>query len=213
MFDFDLQFVCNGFVLLLAMDFESGFAFLCKKKKVFNVLGIVAAGLCIWIGISSGLFYAGKNRAAVKLYPGYTDAWVDMLSELKDTKEMEEIADKILLRNRSVSLAYSAKARAAYGKGNFEDMISYKLKAISVSRYEKNEYLDYFNMLYVGVQLYSSMEDANSIGICMKRLKEIPEMMEEVLEKTDKYAWRIKDKPDLVLPEEYWDVLNTLPDL
>lgn len=210
MFDFDLQFVCNGFVLLLAMDFDSGSGLKLRKRKAFYVSGIMLAGLCIWIGTASGLFYAGKNRAAVKLYPGYTDAWVDMLSELKDAEKMETIADEILSRNQSVSLAYSAKARIAYANGDFENMIQYKLKAISFSRYERSEYLDYFDMLYVGVQIYSSMGDNASAAVCIERLREIPVMMEEVLEGTDQYAWEIKDKPELTLPEEYRDALEKL---
>lgn len=135
-----------------------------------------------------------------------------MLANLEDAGKMEEIADEILSRNSSISLAYSAKARSAYGKGNFEDMIFFKRKAIALSRYEKNEYLDYFNMLYVGVQLYSSMGDTASAAVCIEELKEIPKMMEEVLEGTDAYAWRIKDKPELTFPEEYQDILDELPE-
>ena len=89
-------------------------------------------------------------------------------------------------------------------------MIQYKLKAISLSRYEREEYLDYFDMLCVGVQLYSSMGDNNSAAVCIERLKEIPVMMEEVLEGTDKLAWKIKDKPELTLPEEYLDALEDI---
>ncbi len=38
----------------------------------------------------------------------------------------------------------------------------------------------------------------------------IPVMLQTVLEGTDEYAWVIKDKPDLTLPDEYQEILDEL---
>lgn len=57
MFDFDLQFICNGFVLLLAMDFDSGSVFGCRKNKAFQISGVVLGVFCVLIGAASGLFF------------------------------------------------------------------------------------------------------------------------------------------------------------
>ena len=125
---------------------------------------------------------------------------------------MGELADKILFWNQSVSLAHSAKARLAYAEGDFEAMIEYKRKAIALARYELEEYLDYFDMLYTGIWLYAEAGDENSALYCRKKLLEIPDMLKEVLEGTDALAFRIHDKPELELPEEYKKAVESLKD-
>ena len=142
------------------------------------------------------------------MYPDYTNAYVSMLPQVENVDDMERVADEVLSRNRSVSLAYDAKARAAYARGDFEGMISYKLKAISLAKYELDEYLDYFQMLYVGMRLYMENGDASSAEYCRERLMEIPDMLDEVRRGTDKLAWKINDKPELVLPDEYQEVFG-----
>ena len=210
LFDFDFQFVSLAFILILAMDLDSGDVLEIQSRNVIRGVGGVAAAISVWLGISSGLYQLDRWDAALKVYPGYTDARISKLSKLEDADEMEPIADGILEWNKSISLAYSAKARAAYAKGDFVSMITYKQKAISLSRYTLDEYLDYFNMLYVGAQLYQSNGDSNSAMYCIQKLLEIPSMLEQVLDGTDGIAWKIKDKPDLKLPDEYQDVIDLL---
>lgn len=210
MFDFDFQFISNWFVLLLVLDLDSGADIVIKRYGILRCAGGILTGICIWVGAASCFFHFGNDRAAVKVYAGYTDAWVSMLSKLENADEMEMIADEIVLRNQSVSLAYSAKARAAYARGDFDKVIFYKKKAIALSQYELDEYLDYFEMLYVGVQLYEASGDSASAGICVQQIKEIPNMLARVLEKTNAYAWVIRDKPDLTLPDEYQEILEGL---
>lgn len=210
MFDFDLQFIVIGFVLLLAMDLETGQVWKnCKKLWIQITAGILIIVNC-WLAVASGLYRMGKLEAAVAVYPGCTGAWVGMLSQAEDTKEMEYLAEKILFWNKSVSLAYSAKARLAYAEGDFEAMIEYKQQAIDLARYELEEYLDYFDMLYTGIQLYAQAGDENSAVYCRQKLLEIPDMLEKVLEETDKLAFQIHDKPELDLPEEYKEVTEYL---
>ena len=212
MFDFDLQFIVIGFVLLLAMDLETGKVWKnCKKMWLRIAAGILIVVNC-WLGIASGLYRTGNLKAAVTVYPGCTGAWLGMLSKAEDTEEMGELADKILFWNQSVSLAHSAKARLAYAEGDFEAMIEYKRKAIALARYELEEYLDYFDMLYTGIRLYAEAGDENSALYCRKKLLEIPDMLKEVLEGTDALAFRIHDKPELELPEEYKKAIESLKD-
>ena len=238
--DFDLQFLAVGFVLILAMDLEPESTGLAQKKgkhkkniqknriqkkrllvaategyqlKDWRILlgsGILLGAVSLWLGTASLFYYCESYELAVRIYPGYTEAWKDLLTQAGDVTEMERLADKILSQNESVSLAYSAKARAAYAEGDFGEMIRNKQRAIALSRYELAEYLDYFDMLYVGIQLYSVNGDMQSAAYCRERLLEIPDMLEEVLKQTSALAWRIHDKPELELPEEYMEMLEEL---
>ena len=233
--DFDLQFLAVGFVLILAMDLmpesmepaqKKGIQRKNTQKKYRQTItktgygrkdwyillcaGMLLGAVSLWLGIASLLFYCEKYELAVRIYPGYTEGWTALLTQAEDVAEMERLADKILSQNKSVSLAYSAKARAAYAEGDFGEMILNKRQAIALSRYELAEYLDYFDMLYVGVQLYTANGDMGSAAYCKERLLEIPDMLKGVLEQTGDLAWQIRDKPELELPEEYLKVLREL---
>ncbi len=48
--------------------------------------------------------------------------------------------------------------------------------------------------------LYMENGDVESAEYCKGRLMEIPGMLDEVRQGTDKLAWKINDKPELVLP-------------
>ena len=148
--------------------------------------------------------------AAAQFYPGNTNAWMQLLTETEKAKEMEEIADKILVLNPDNPLANNAKARVAYSKGDFSNMIRYKTHALDFYRYDLAEYLDYFNMLYVGYQIYLGNNDPSSAEVCVEQMREIPERIEKVLEETDPLAYEIQDKPELKLPEEYQEILQAI---
>ena len=135
---------------------------------------------------------------------------MEILTESESVEDMEKISDQILVMNPTNSLAVNAKGRVSYSKGNFGDMIRYKLQALEYYRYNLSEYLDYFNMLYVGYQLYIENNDMDSAQICVDHILEIPDMLEEVSKETDPIAYNIDDKPELELPEEYQMILQTL---
>lgn len=231
--DFDLQFLAVGFVLILAMDlgpgnmeparkigkqknhkkhrrFAGAAGYRLRDWRILLVSGALPGIVSLWLGIASLFFYCDSYEVAVRIYPGYTEGYTALLVQAENVDEMERLADEILAQNKSVSLAYSAKARAAYAEGDFGEMILNKQQAIALSRYELAEYLDYFDMLYVGVQIYTANGDMASADYCRERLLEIPDMLEEVLEQTSPLAWRIHDKPELELPAEYLMALSEL---
>ena len=149
----------------------------------------------------------GKTDLCLAMYPDYTGAWIDKLSAVRDVGEMDDTADRILRLNCSVSLAYSAKARAAYADGDLENMIVWKQEAIRLAKYDLDEYLDYFDMLSTGISLYESAGDKTSAAYCAQKLSEIPEGLSHLLEETDLLAWKIRDTPELSLPPAYQERL------
>ena len=207
--DFDLQFPIIWFILLLCLTEDV------TEKTIHIHRGVTFAAvvmgcLCLYFGTVSGLYYTGKIETCAKLYPYHTQANSMLLQQAETAEEMDVFAQQVLKVNPSSSLAWSAKARAAYANGNFEWVIQYKEKAISLARYAKEEYLDYFEMLWVGYQLYLQNGDVASAEVCRQKLLIIPQMMEDVLASTSERAWRITDKPDLVLPDEYRQILQIL---
>lgn len=210
MLDFNLQFVSILFILFTAIDSENKHIIKLKKKSILISLAVFSAVLSLYFGVDSALYYLKMYPVAAAIYPGNTNALMEMLTESEKVEDMERIANQILVMNPSNPLAVNAKARVSYSKGDFGDMIRYKLRALEYYRYSLSEYLDYFNMLYVGYQLYIENNDMDSAQICVDHIMEIPDMLEEVLKNTDSIAYKINDKPKLKLPEEYQKILQTL---
>lgn len=213
MMDFNLQFISIGFLLFTAMDTDGSDNKVVKEftKKSVLVSGTVAI-LCfsMWLSTASALYYLKMYRESVLVYPGYTNAWMQLLTEAENAEEMDEMAEHILKINPDNPLANNTKARVAYSRGDFGNLITYKEKALEYYRYSLDEYLDYFNMLYVGYQLYLENGDSISAEVCAENIKEIPEMLEEVVKRTDPLAYQINDKPELELPVEYEEILSII---
>lgn len=211
MMDFNLQFIVMFLILLAALDArQEKDSFVLARKSILVLGAVLVGGISIYLGTDSALYYLKMYQQSAVLYPGNTNAWMEMLTEAEDVDEMDSIADKILERNPDNPLANNAKSRAAYAEGDFGEMMECKEKALLYYRYNLSEYLDYFNMLYVGYQLYMQNGDPASAEICLGKMKGIPDMLEAVADGTDPLAYEINDKPELELPEEYWEVINAL---
>ena len=208
--DFDLQYPVIWFVLLLCLSSAEPLPKTALLRRGVAPVCALLACLCLYLGLVSGLYYTGNTDLCARLWPGHTQANLLLLQQAETPEEMERQADRMLKYNCNSALALSAKARAAYASGNFQQVIAFKEQAIAMARYSKEEYLDYFQMLSVGYQLYLQNGDSASAEVCRQKLLSIPEQMEAVLADTSPRAWKITDKPDLSLPEEYTAFLSTL---
>ena len=209
--DFDLQFPVIGMLLLLAMSPSQEPKTVCLRSVGLRAGGaVVLAAFSLWLGTSSALFSCGLPQAAVTVYPGHTDARVSLLTKETTVDGMEKAADEILHYNRCASVAWSAKARAAFSRGDFEKVISYKKKAISLSKYALAEYEDYLDMLFVGIDLYAQSGDYGGYEVCRREALAVPVLLNEVKNSSDPLAYKINDKPELTLPDAYLEALEQI---
>ena len=205
LFDFDTQFVSVALLLFLVLDAEpqarklSGAG---HTRRLFAGLLAVSALLSVWLGTASFCFYLGNSSAALRLYPGYTSAMIDLLSSAPEA-DLDPLADRILRLNKSVALAHDAKARILFSAGSFSGMYEHKQDAIRLSRYNKAEYLDYFDMLIYSYKLYQQNGDAASANRCLALIQEIPAMLEAADAQVSRLGRMINDQPDLTLPLPY----------
>lgn len=210
MLDFNLQFISIFFVMLSAVDLDGKKIGRVSGKEVL-MTGVVLLGCTsLYFGMDSALYYMKMYSTSAEIYPGNTNAWMQLLTVVEEPEEMERVADRILALNPDNPLANNAKARVAYSNGDFGSMIGYKQQALEYYKYNLEEYLDYFNMLYVGYQLYLENSDPDSAEVCREQMLGIPDMLDEVLNETDPLAYQIQDKPELELPEEYRVILDVL---
>ena len=203
--DFDTQFVSVALLLFLALDAEpqAGKWSAAGIRRRFSLgLLAVSALLSVWLGAASFLFYLGNSPAALRLYPGYTAAMVDLLSTAPEA-DLGPLADRILRLNRSVALAHDAKAEVDFSAGNLSGMCSHKQEAIRLSRYSLAEYLDYFDLLRYARDLYLQSGDTDGADRCLSLMAEIPAMLETADAQTSRLGRMIKDQPELALPPPY----------
>lgn len=207
-FDFDLQFVSVFVLFILILDDKTGRIFELKSRKITSAALIFAALTQLYFGIALFFAYIGKNEISLKLYPYNTPAQTELLTEETDAGRMDEIADDILSRNKYVAVAYSAKARYAYANGDFGKVISYKKNVFRYAPYQIEDYNEYCRMLIIGIQLYGENGDISSAEYCLNELLKVPEMLQEVRERTDPLAFKLSDSPKFGLEPEITEWLD-----
>ena len=207
MLDFNLQFLIFWVILLPCLDFEGGKRDCLRGKWGLGLAGLCAL-LCLWLGTGDSLWNAGKPELCLRVTPFHTDAMEDCLKKLRDPGELDAMADRILRRNPTHSLAYSAKANAAFSEGRITDMMRNKEQAIRCARYTTGEYLDYFDKLWAVIPMYEAGGDSESARFCKKKLSDISTAMDRVNRATDPLAFTTGDDPTLALPEIYRERLR-----
>ena len=158
--------------------------------------------LSLWTGSASFLYYLRNPSTAVRIYPAYTAALEDLLSDASE-HDLGTLADRVLRLNQSVVLAHDAKARSLFSAGSFSGMREHKLEAIRLAKYQKAEYLDYFDMLIYSYHIYQENGDSASADRCLALIQEIPAMLEDADAQTSRLGRMIDEQPHLTLPPPY----------
>lgn len=211
MFDFDMQYLVIWFILISALNICDGKQISLKASQFSAIAAAIPVlALGIWLGIGDFLYHQGNIDACLSVTPFHTDALVQSLNGESDPVILEEKGNKILKLNPNASIAYSAKANAAFSNGDIQSMIAYKEQAISCAKYSINEYCDYIDKLYIAYQLYMQANDTASAQYCLLKLSSIEQMIGNVQSSTDPLADMLADDSTLTLPEEYTELLQSL---
>lgn len=206
MMDFNMQYLGMVFILLPVLDYQSEKASRLSKAVLIPV--IICSVIGIYIGLGNLAYYLGQTEWAAKLYPYNTLNKIVLLENADTPEEMDKFADDILKQNSHAAIAWNAKGRAAYSRGEFDRMIEHMHKAMDCQKYDILIYEDYFDMLRTGVELYTEagyMENAES---CMEEIRTIQDRLDQVRDNSSSLAWMIRDVPELEMPEEYREYLQ-----
>jgi len=211
LFDFSLQYM--AVLLPFAALLQNG------EKKVWRITGgskVFALSLAsvlvlgsLYFGTVNALCYLEYEDAALSLDPSYTDGLVSRMRKEEDVSRAAVYAERILALDPYVSDAWRVSAAAAYSGGDMGSMISMQKKAIANAPYTLELYTDYLDMLTVGIGLYEDAGDTDSADYCRKQLKSVPVMLENTRKKTSELAYMIQDQPELTLPEEYTEMIDS----
>lgn len=209
--DFDLQYVAVFMMLLLFMQPKTLKTVTLKKSRsVTPAISIVLICLCLYAGTVQTLTRFELYDVARVIYNHDTVGDIEQLKEITDTAEAEEVADRILKRNSHVSVAYSVKARAAYAKGDFANVIKYKTLAIQKAPFSHVEYWEYGRMLVNGIKLYEKAGDQNSADICKRELLALSELLPAQKNRLSERGAAIVTQPKLFFPSDLKQEIDAL---
>ena len=195
LFDFDMQFTALAFLLLTATDTEPGVP--------YRVTGRLSAGIAaltilfsLWLGTASFLLYTKRPQVALKLYPAYTAALLDLLPETENNRA-EAAADRILRLNSSAAPAWDVKAKATFQRQADEEALAAKEEALRLSPYNLREYQEYLALLDQIRLRRLSRGDAAGAARCRAKAEEVPALIKSAEERISSLGRRIQDQPNL----------------
>lgn len=199
--DFDLQFV-SVFLLFAVILYTPG-----KKKFNITLKSIIAVPcsilsvLSVWLGLSQALYHFKEYDASAMVYQLNTYAQTKIIESSGTSKKGIEAADAVLKRNPYVSSAYAVKAAKAFNDGDIKAMSEYKLQQIKSEPYNIVLYDEYCDMLAAGLGMCKKQKDYSGMTFCRNEMLKVPQMIEELKNKTDTLAYKINDKPTFELSE------------
>lgn len=207
LFDFDIQYLAIFFILILAMGCEQRKREIRVSKEVGKkvLLGFMMIPGCLYTycGIVSFLAFIGCQSAADNMYPFDSRIKTDLMLESSSTAEANRLADEIIGLDEYSYAAYNIKAVVALEDADYQEMIRYKRKGLSITKYDIAEYEDYILMLKKAIDNTAGEEQREYI----QYLLEVNDMLEQVKRETNPIAYQIKDKPELELPKEFQDYI------
>lgn len=209
LFDFDLEFVCVFFVIILALNYDlyKQISFKPNAILVSAIAGVLIL-TSVYFGFVNSMYLLGKYEAVEKIYGHDTMTKMQLLTTEANDDRLLEYAEEIIEENGYLAIAYDVKANHFYEKGDFKKVIKYKNKAIDCAPYSIEEYTDFCEKLLIGVSLYENVNDKQSARVCKRELVDIIDRLAETKEKTSPLAWKIQNKPELDLPEEYAEIIE-----
>lgn len=210
-FDFDLQYVAIFMMLLLFLT-PKEFKTVTLRNRAFSFVSITAVlvSLCLFFGSVQALIRFEQYDKVRAIYDHDTIGDVELLKEIDDVKEANEVADKILKRNSYVAVAYSVKARYAYSRGDFANVIKYKKLTIEAAPFSHVEYWEYGKMLANGIKLYENAGDKKSAEICKKELIALSDRMAAQENNLSEYGSKISMQPIFYLTKELREYVSEL---
>lgn len=208
LFDFDLQFCIMFCLMLMCMDDTKRMDCQCPVSFLKTICCIAGAAY-VYFAAAFGLFYYGKYKTALALYPANTFA----REALMLGGEAEEAADVIIEKNGMLADAYEIAARRHIEKLEYlegQKDIQRMVTCAGYDIYYYNQAVYYLSMALD--QAVRSGDDSLAEGL-IKQIQDIPAELEKLKRRTSKLAYRINDKPVFELEDEIENYINRLSEI
>lgn len=202
--DFDLQFMIMFYILILMQDLTKQKDFEIIIKKNVLDLGLILILICTYayLGIAVFANYINRNDISISMLSNYTRAKQEELVKETNISRANKIANSILENNKYIGQAYNIKAMYELENKNYELACEYKQKAISLNKYDTEEYEDYILVLSKILEDTIKTKENEETLNYINKVIQVPEMVESTNENTSSIANRIKDKSEIKLNKQ-----------
>lgn len=206
--DFDLQYLIMVWLMLTCMDWREGGEWEVSLRHPVTVCSVVLSfGIFAWMGMADLFQQTGNYQLADVLYPWRVETKEQLMLAADQPEEIEGYARELLELNPYSGAACDMLALISLERGDYEDMIAYKERALHLQPYRTEEYEDYVADLRIAIE--SCEPGTEEYHAYVDRLLEVPELLADVEERTAALAYRIADKPDFSLSEDTMDYIES----
>lgn len=213
LFDFDLQFLCIFLILILTLNLTKGKKYILDiNKKIAIILIIFTVIIYLYFAICTTAQYIGKDSFAIKMYPIYTEANLNVMYENAENniEYANEIATKVIKTNSNIAMPYNVKAIYNLQKENWQAMIKNKQKSLEINKYYINNYEEYVLMLSDAINYYVQNDYLDKAENTINLVTEVPSKIEKLKQTTSNMAYKLKDKPNFELNDNIQDYIEKM---
>lgn len=203
--DFDLQFLAIVFLLFL-LEEGKGKHVICVKKSIVILSGVIPVGVLCFFMTAEIFAVNGNYVEACRWIPWSTEYQTGKMLQSENLDEAAEMAERLISENSYLYVAYKILGNWNAGKGNVEEYAQNQGRVLSLRKYEIEEYEEYISVLadlYIRKRLDGKEAEAQK---CISYLEQVPELLLDAKRSTSVRAYRIEEKPYLILDEEF-DIL------
>ena len=208
-FEFDFEFMSILFILLLiiSINYDHQKSKYIEIKKSFLIVICLPAVLVlnIYFGIASFANYIGNYSLSLNFLPNYTEAKLKRIEnnlENNNLNNAKELADEILEQNKYCVEAYLVNVNYFLEKGEDSKVLENLKLAISLDRYNIEEYNNYVFVLSQIINQKIIEEEYDDVDFYIKEVLKVEQMLEDLKNNTSKFAKYFIDKPNFELDEE-----------
>lgn len=198
--EFHLQFFFIVMTAGLLWDYNEDKLEIKKKASMREnqIFAVAAVVLFAYFAIASFSTQSGNYQRALQMFPYDTTALEGVLVVQEDKSAAEMMALELTEMNEYNSQGYNTLAYIALMDGEYEAALDYKLKVLSIERFNMNEYADFENMVKTIEEQAGGDEEI--VKLCKLGIQEMNDLLEETKESVSPLAYKLRDKPEFA-----WD--------
>ena len=212
--DFDLQFMIIFLILVMTLNLWDNKEYEYETNNIVLInIDTLLIIIYLYFGIVTLLNYFEKNEIAIKMYPIYTEANIPIANNYmqnEDISSANKIASNMQKTNKELGMIYNIKAYYYLINKNWNLMVQNKKKYLEVNKYNMKEYEDYVFCLSEAIEYYAQNDEMEKAMEYIKRVVEVPSIIEHVKSSTSSISYNLKDKPTFELKSNVQKYILTM---
>ena len=212
--DFDLQFMIIFLILVMTLNLWDNKEYEYETNKIALIsIDTLLIIIYLYFGIVTLLNYFEKDEIATKMYPIYTEANIAIANNYMQNEDINsayKIALNIQKTNKELGMIYNIKAYYYYINKDWKSMVQNKKKYLEVNKYNMKEYDEYVLMLSEAIEYYAQNDEMEKAMEYIKRVVEVPSIIEHVKSSTSSISYNLKDIPTFELSENVQKYILTM---